>query len=103
VLHEGIAIMPTIVSEELRSTNWRHQSLLAFASRWRRAFIASVRRSYLAAFPPELCTVGKWLIAEQYDLSKPSPPSAPASGIALKEGALLYETDGEPCSSNVVA
>jgi len=95
--------MLTIVSDELQPASRRHPNLRAFARNWRRTFFAGIRRSYITAFPPEQCAIGKWLIAEQYDLSRPSPPSAPAGGVALAEGALLYEIDGEPCSSNVVA
>jgi hypothetical protein len=96
------AIVLTVVPERIHATQWRRGSFRALVSDWTHALGANVRRSYFAAFPAERCTVGAWLIAQQCDLSRPSPPT-PAGVAALTDGALLYEIDGEPVSDSFIA
>jgi hypothetical protein len=82
---------------------WRRGDMRAAARNLLGAFVDAFRDAYLTAFPPESCAMGEWLITQQLDLGQPSPldpgpGTAPAGVIAMADGALLYEIDGEPCS-----
>jgi hypothetical protein len=96
------AIVLTVVPERIRATQWRRGSFRALVGDWTHALSVNVHRSYVAAFPPERCTVGAWLVVQQCDLSRPSPPT-PAGVAALIDGALLYEIDSEPVSDSFIA
>jgi hypothetical protein len=77
-------------------------SICRTCSGWLHAFVGVFRNAYFTAFPPEYCATGAWLIAQQVDISQPSPIT-PAGAIAMTDGARLYEIDGEPCSDSFIA
>jgi hypothetical protein len=93
--------MATVVPLQIQSGHWRRGSIRALVRDRTHAFTTELRRAYFMAFPPVDSAVGGWLVAQQCDLSRPSPP--PAGAAALTEGALLYEVDGEPVSDSFIA
>ena len=55
--------------------------------------------SMSAPFPPDQLPLGRWLIDSglaRLKLTDPDPNAPIAKTAALREGALLYEIDGEP-------
>ena len=54
---------------------------------------------YVRAFPPDQLPFGRWLIdlgLARLRLTDPDPDAPMPRTAALREGALLYEIDGEP-------
>ncbi len=63
-----------------------------------------IQRLFVLAFPPERCQLAEWLrvlpVADLGPVAPGYPPGAPNPPIhaaaVLREGALLYEVNGEP-------
>jgi hypothetical protein len=54
---------------------------------------------YVRAFPPDQLPLGHWLIDSglaRLRLADPDPNAPTPETAVLREGALLYEIDGEP-------
>jgi hypothetical protein len=76
------------------------ESLLLLSTQFRALFVL--------AFPPARCPLAEWLrFHSPADFDAPGfdpGPNHPLRGAAaLREGALLYELDGEPVSKSHVA
>jgi hypothetical protein len=54
---------------------------------------------YVRAFPPAELPLGRWLIESGLvcpTVADPDPNAPSPMAVALRDGALLYEVDGEP-------